>query len=495
MPSPWSDRLRGTTLRTRLTLWNTAVVIALTTTTLLAVRLAARDTLYANADAELRGAAREVALAIDELGDDESRLLSTLRRKAAGHEERGWFLQLLTVDGETIWTSDHCPADVVNFPPTDVERAETVRQVGPYRYVRTRANRPGSRPLLVRVGTYTTGLDRSLANLMRLLTGVSLALTAITPVAAWWLAGRATKPLGAMLHTAARLSPVRLGDRLPVSGTEDELDRLAGTINGLLDAVAHHVDQQEQFVADAAHELRGPLAALQSAMEVAISRENGSPGDHDALTDMLEAARHLSKVANDLLLLAEAGPGPRPTHHVLVDLGEVAGQTVAMFTGAAEEKGVRLSIDAGAATTVRGDPMDLRRLASNLLDNALGFTPRGGRVTVRVMPTADEVVMTVADDGQGIAPQDLNHVFDRFFKADVSRTHGGGRRSSGLGLAICRCIAENCGGTIAIASRLGEGTTVTVRLPSAAVAPSGHSVGPRADALARAAQPPQTAGR
>lgn len=467
MLSPLIERLRATSLRTRLAVWNAAVVVALTAVTLLTVQFAARSALYADADAELRAASHEVALAVHELEGDQRRILSELRRKAASHEERGWFVQLLMEDGATIWKSDHCPEDVANFPPADIEQWETVRQVGQYRYVRTRVDQPNGDRLLVRVGTYTTGLDESLSGLMRVLAVMALVLSAATPAVAWWLAGRATRPINTMLQTAERLSPTRLGDRLPVRGTPDELDKLAITINGLLDSVAHHVGNQEQFVADAAHELRGPLAALQSSMEVAVSRGQVSAHTQESLSDMLEATRHLSKVANDLLLLAEAGQGGRPAHHVVVDLGAVAHQTVSMFAGVAEDRGVALSIDAAASAGILGDPIDLRRLVSNLLDNAIRFTPPGGSVTVRVVTAADRVVLTVADTGAGITPRHLEHVFDRFFKADPSRTHGAGHRSSGLGLAICRSLVESCGGTITIASRVGEGTTVTVRLPAA----------------------------
>lgn len=471
MHSRLIERLRATSLRTRLTLWNAAVVILLTTVTLLVVRFTARSALYAHADAELRGACREIALAIRELGGDETPIVAELRRKAASHEERGWFVQLLTADGATVWKSDHCPTDVANFPPMDVERMETIRQVGQYRYARTRVDRPTGPSFLVRVGTYTTGLDESLAGLIRLLTALGVGLSLITPVAAYWLAGRATTPMRSMLRTAERLSPNRLGDRLAVRGTQDELDLLANTINGLLDSVALHVDKQEQFVADAAHELRGPLAALQSSLEVAINRDDLPADQHEVLSDMLEATRHLSKVANDLLLLAESADHARPRHHQSIDLATVARQAVAMFSGVAEERGIELRIRADDPAEAYGDAVDLRRLLSNLLDNAIRFTPTGGTVEVRTVAAADAAILMVADTGVGIAARDLEHVFDRFFKADPARTHGAGIRSGGLGLSICRSIAESCGGTIGIASRIGEGTTVTLRLPAASLFP------------------------
>ncbi|MEI6637527.1 MAG: HAMP domain-containing protein, partial [Planctomycetota bacterium] len=272
MPSRLINALRGTTLRTRLTIWNAAVVLLITAVTLLAVRFAARRAIYADADLEFRAATREIALAVRELDPDESAVVAEMRRKAQSHEERGWFMQLLTEHGHTIWQSDHCPASVATFPPAYLDREENIVQVGPYRYVRLRIERPGRPAYHVRVGMFTALLEENLARLLRILLTIGLALSMLAPLAAFWLAGRATRPLADILHTAGRLRPTRLGDRLPIRGNSDELDLLSKTINGLLDSVASHIDQQEQFVTDAAHELRGPLAALQSSLEVAVSQ-------------------------------------------------------------------------------------------------------------------------------------------------------------------------------------------------------------------------------
>ncbi|MFM7242949.1 MAG: sensor histidine kinase [Planctomycetaceae bacterium] len=465
-----TDLLRALPLRTQLTAWNAAVVILLSAAMLVVVQYAGRGMLYSQADAELRGAANEAALAIREYGGDEQAIVAAIRRKEQTNAERGWFLHLLTANGMTIWQSDHCPAEVSLYPPTDLDRAETVRQVGPYRYVRVRVDLSTGVSYLVRVGNYTTGLESSLRRLILLLTAVGIAMSLVAPVVAWWLAERATKPVRSMLTTAGLLSPTRLGDRLPVRGTHDELDLLAVTINGLLDAVARHVERQERFVADAAHELRGPLAALQGTMEVALARDDLTPDQQDTLSDMLEAARHLSKVANDLLVLAETGSLPKICR-ATSDLAAIADQTVAMFSGAAEERGITLSIDAGSPIVARGDAVELRRLVSNLLDNAIRFTPPGGRIEVRVAAASDGAILSVKDTGAGIASRDLARVFDRFFKTDPARSHTLGRRSGGLGLAICRSIAESCGGTIGIESQVGKGTTVTVRLPATPAAP------------------------
>jgi heavy metal sensor kinase len=469
MPSPAREQLPWGTLRFRLAAWNTAVVLAMTITALMAARLAARATIYADADAELRAGAREVTLALRDLFPDMQAVVDEMRRKAASHEQRGWFTQLLQEDGAQVWKSDHCPDEVATTKPFNLDRAENVVQVGPYRYVRLRIVQKGRPDFHVRVGTYTTGLDERLGALLQVLLGVGGVLCALTPLAGWWLAARSTRPVADILATADRLDPVRLEDRLPVRGAGDELDHLATTINGLLDDVASHVGRQQRFVADAAHELRGPLAAVQGAIEVALSHDRTTAEYRESLEDVLEETRYLSKLANGLLLLAESGIDSVPLATAAVDLVALVRQAEAMFAGVAEDSGValrsRLPTD---AARVMGDATHLRQVIGNLLDNAIRFTPRGGTVEIAVAPdpAAGRLTLTVADTGAGIAAEHLPRLFDRFYKVDPARTRDGNARSGGLGLPICKAIVERHGGSITVASRLAEGTTVTVSLPS-----------------------------
>ena len=470
MPWPPLDRIPWATLRLRLTVWNTLVVLLMTLASLLAARFAARATLYADADAELRAAVGEVVLALRDLSPDIDAVVAEISRKAESHEQRGWFVQLLEENGTTLWKSDHCPAEVASFPPSNLDREENIVQIGPYRYVRLRIARDGLPAYHVRVGTYTTGLDESLTSLLRLLLAVGSLLCLLTPLVGWWLARRATEPVADILRSAERLKPTRLGDRLAIRGTGDELDTLAVTINRLLDQVAAHVDRQEQFVADAAHELRGPLAAVRSAIEVAISHDRSVEEYRETLAEVLDEACGLSKLANGLLTLAEACDDSRPQPSESVDLAAIARQSVAMFTAAAEDRGLSIDLNTSGTTTVAGDAPQLRQVLGNLLDNAIRFTPAGGhlQVTVRADAPTDTVTLAVADTGIGIAAAHLGHVFDRFYKVDAARSHDEDGRSGGLGLPICKAIVERHGGAIAVVSEPGSGTTVTVRMPRAA---------------------------
>lgn len=471
MPSPSSEWRPWRTLRGQLTLINTVIVLLVIGAGVMIVRLGLRAALEREVDAMLRGGVREVAAALDDLYPDIDSVVAEMQRKARSNEERGWFMQLLTADGVTVWKSDHCPDEVASSPPANLDRREAVRQVGSYRWARLMVAEPGEQVFLVRVGMSTEVLDESIAAVLGLLVAVGGFLTLFAPLVGYVLAVRATRPVADILRTADRLEPRQLADRLPVRGTSDELDQLASTINRLLDQVAGELERQEQFVADAAHELRGPLAAVHSALEVALAQPRTTDAYRETLADVLEATRHLSRVANDLLLLAEhdSGQGAAANHHSL-DVAVVAGQAVSMFAGVAEDRGIDLSLIAPEPARVRGEQADMRRVAGNLLDNAIRFTPRGGRIVVRVVLQDEHVVLTVADTGVGISAADVARVFDRFYKADPARSHGAEGRSGGLGLAICKSLVTAGGGSISMDSRPGQGTTVTVRLP--ALAPS-----------------------
>lgn len=453
-------------LRVRLTILNTLAVLLAMAGLGVAVRVGVRAALVSDADEQLLAAVRETTLALREVEDTDV-VVGELRRKAESHDDRGWFVQLLDGPKSTIWMSDNCPQALL-AKPVDESVIEKVDEVGEWRWARRRISIPQERQLYVRIGMPIAIVEKQVEDLLWFLLPTGVGCLVLTPLAGYWLALRATRPIGGILATAERLEPTRLGDRLPTTGTGDELDRLSMTINRLLDQVARHVEGQQQFVADAAHELRGPLAAMQSALEVAASRHRDEASYRVTLEDVLSQTRHLSRLANDLLLLAEEGASdPLSTPGPVCDLERVASQTASMFAGAAEERAISLGVRVAGSTPVHGDERQFRQVISNLVDNSLRFTPAGGHVVLSVDRDADaaEAVLTVVDDGMGISAADLKRVFDRFFQADASRDRGDANRGGGLGLPICRSIVERYGGRIAVESPgPGKGTRVIVRV-------------------------------
>lgn len=471
MPWPSIDptairRIPWGSLRIRLTLLNTAAVLLAMFILILAVRLGVRSALFRDTDETLMAEVREVCLAIDEL-DDVDLVVDVLRRKAESHLGQDWFVHLLDGPSSTVWASATCP-DTVLHHAVDESVVETVRQMGDYRWARRKIEAPDGRPMYVRIGMPVGNIEREVDGLLWFLLPIGLAFTLITPLAGYWLALRATRPIAGILRTAQKLKPTKLGDRLETRGTQDELDQLSVTINRLLDQVARHVERQQQFVADAAHELRGPLSAIQNSLEVATAKDR-EPEEYQAtLEEVLAETRHLSKLANDLLLLAEVGNSLGSVFNEVCDLDQVVRQTAMMFSGVAEEKSIDVVVRSEGKTIVRGDQRQLRQVLGNLFDNAIRFTPSGGKVTLTIVsdPERREAVVMVADTGRGVDPAHLDKVFDRFFQADAARDRSDVGRGGGLGLSICRSIVERHGGRITIESPgLGKGATVTVRVP------------------------------
>ncbi|PYO44255.1 MAG: hypothetical protein DMD29_00880 [Gemmatimonadetes bacterium] len=291
------------------------------------------------------------------------------------------------------------------------------------------------------------------------------------------ISGRALEPVDRIIGEVGDISDGRsLHRRLAVPLERDELGRLTVTLNQMMERLERSFAALRRFTAEASHELKTPLTVLRSGVERAITTP-GLPRDTlEVLEEVLQEVNRMTELVDALLTLARADEGRAELHKEPVDLREIvaeAGETGELL---AEQAGVTMDVGtSGAAVVVSVDRSRIRQLILNLVENAVKYTPRGGSVQVRLGQEDGRVTLTVADSGIGIAPGDLPHVFDRFWRADTARTRTGERPGTGLGLAICKWIAEAHGGTIAVTSRPGRGTTFVVSLP----APSdGRTVGP-----------------
>jgi len=350
----------------------------------------------------------------------------------------------------------------------------------PYRVLVARLEEPGMPVLIVRLGGYRQPLDDDLSLLDQTLIVPSIIILLLAPAGGYVLALRATRPIAKIIATASRLQPSRLQERLPLRGSGDELDQLSHTINGMLDRIASYIDTNREFVAHAAHELRSPLAAIRSSVEVALNRQRSSEEYATLLVEVMEECQNLSNLVNRLLILAEGDVGRIDGRLRAARLDHVVRESLDMFDAVAELQGVRLqAASLPEAAVVPGDDDHLRQLVRNLLDNAIKFTPSGGAVQVelKIDHPRRQVVLTVQDEGVGIPPEDLPHIFERFFRGDRSRQRQPGRHSSGLGLSICQTIVQALGGEISAVSNLGKGTTFTVTLPLAADGGAGIAAG------------------
>jgi heavy metal sensor kinase len=269
----------------------------------------------------------------------------------------------------------------------------------------------------------------------------------LTAAGGWWLARRALRPVESMTATAAAIGVDRLDDRVPEPPARDELRELARTFNGMLDRIRAGVQEQRRLVADASHELRTPLAAMRAEIDVSLLADDLSP----AAVEVLESARvevdRLSRMVDDLLTLATADEDGGLTLHLEpADLSVLAEQAWGALRVQATQRGVEVELNGGPAP-VLADPVRLGQAIRNVLENAIEFSPPGGVVTVET--AAGRLV--VADEGPGIAPELRERIFERFFRADASRTRETG--GSGLGLAIAREIVDAHGGRIRVEPR------------------------------------------
>jgi signal transduction histidine kinase len=291
--------------------------------------------------------------------------------------------------------------------------------------------------------------------------GAAIGLLAALAALAWVITSRATRELDWLAAELETIEAGSLGRRLARRHTS-EIDRLTSVLNRLLGRLDTAMSHLRRFTADAAHELRTPVAALRTHLEVALGRGGTAESYRDGLVDALEQSERLGRLAENLLTLSGVEAGSAAIHPEAVQLDDLVREVAESVEPLAEDQGRRFSCQVGAPVVVRGDPVLLKRVILNLVDNALRHTPLGAGVDLSIASENGVATLAVRDRGTGIPPEDIPRVFERFHRG---RTTNGG---SGLGLALCREIVARHGGDIDLTSTVGAGTTVTVTLPVSA---------------------------
>jgi two-component system, OmpR family, sensor kinase len=321
-------------------------------------------------------------------------------------------------------------------------------------------------------GALLTGADPEAAELgpRQLLSTVLLVLPLVVLAAVLvgqWIAGRALEPLGQIITEVREISDgTSLHRRLAKPMVEDELGRLAETLNQMMGRLERSFSALRRFTADASHELKTPLTVMRAGLERALATPALPPDALPWLEESLQELNRMTELVDALLTLARVDEGRAPLHREPVDLRAIVEEARETGELLAEQAGVTIEIATPPDPLVLDvDRSRVRQLLLNLLTNAMKYTPRGGRVSVRLGQENGKITLAVADTGIGIAPGDVPHIFDRFYRADTARTRTGERPGAGLGLAICKWIAQAHGGTIDVQSRPGRGTVFTVSLP------------------------------
>jgi heavy metal sensor kinase len=284
----------------------------------------------------------------------------------------------------------------------------------------------------------------------------------IAGVGGFVLSTRSLAPLRWMAEQARAITDKNLHKRLDIGAAHEELRVLADSFNELLSRLDQSFETMRRFVADASHELRTPLSVIRGEADVALTHDR-SPGEYqEALVIIQDEARRLSRLIDDLLNLARADAGHVNLRVEEFYLNDLLAECCRAFQGAASAKNINLECLCSGDIAFRGDQELLRRLMLNLLDNAIRYTPAGGKVTAKIEAVGGELRIQVADTGIGIPPEAAPHIFERFYRGDQARSRQNG--GFGLGLSIVKWIAESHRGAVDFTSLPGEGTTFTVLL-------------------------------
>ena len=461
-------------IRWRLTLWYTGILLA----TLVVISSASYSLLRWSLMQDVDSSLLTVADVIRDIGYSTTGAIPTddaesALREILGSEFYDKFFQLVDPEGrpgprspalrgETLPLSSKARANAAH----GVRTFENVRLApgGSVRLLTIPIVRYGVVTELIQVGMSLDrakhALDRYLESLLVLVPlGIGLAAVGGAVVAQ-----KALKPVDEMSRTARRITGEDLARRIAVRGTGDELDHLAGTLNAMLARLEDAFTQMRRYAADAAHELRTPLTALKGGIEVALRAERSAEEYRHVLCSGLEEVERLIRLSEDVLLLSRfsTGTGPGRTR---VDLEPLVLEAFDTGVRLGQPRGVTVRLDGVTPAAAVGDAMALRRAILNLVDNAVKYTPAGGKVELSLSREDGVALVAIRDTGIGVEGVHLGEIFQPFVRLDSGQARDTG--GTGLGLPIARSIVTAHGGTLTVESTLGTGSTFTITLPLA----------------------------
>jgi heavy metal sensor kinase len=430
---------------------------------------AMQASIYHAIDDELRDRVRGVAKFMDQ--QIASLSVPEIRDEFREHSvlgPGGDLFQVCDQDGQWLYRS--VPLENNNVPITqpavlDAPHFETLRVQG--RSLRFYSNRilVNGKPYTVQVAAPMHEAFEALDRFRLLLLFTAPLLLIAASAGGFWLSTRALSPVDEISRTAQRISIENLADRLPVSQTGDQLQRLSETLNAMFARLEAAVRRITQFTADASHELRAPVSLIRTTAEVAVQRKDRTAEEYfEALQEILEESERTSQVVDSLMLLARADSGKEALERAGVDACAIVREAADQGEKLTRNHGLQFAASLpNRPVPIQADSNAMRRALLILIDNAVKYTPRGGSLKVNLETNKDFAMVSVSDTGIGIAQSDLPHIFDRFWRADKARSREEG--GAGLGLSIAKWIVEMHRGSINVESELGKGSTFYVRVP------------------------------
>lgn len=325
---------------------------------------------------------------------------------------------------------------------------------------------PGTVHYVIVIGASLERTDEELESLREILWYVGPLALLLAGVGGWFLARRSLAPVMAMAERARKIGVENLSGRLPVGNRRDELGRLAQTFNDLLGRIEESMSQQRQFMADASHELRTPVATARTAASVALQQASRGEDEYRQALEIIEQqSSRLSRIVDDMFTLARADGGNYPVRMTPMYLDEIAEEVARAERVLARAKNVSVQTAAPSSAAFVGDEDLIRRLLLNLVDNAVRHAPEQSTVEIALEQDAGRYTIAIRDAGPGIPPHVQPHIFERFYRGDAERPRDQPYDGAGLGLALARWIAREHGGDISLADSSAAGTTFLITLP------------------------------
>jgi heavy metal sensor kinase len=319
-------------------------------------------------------------------------------------------------------------------------------------------------PVVVVVTESTENLQATLRRLLMTLIAGVLLVVAVGGALAWVVVGRTLRSVRALTNTARSISEQDLHRRVDVPTPDDEVGELKATFNQLLARLDQSFQSLRRFTADASHELRSPLTLIRTELDVLLTRAREVADYQVALREVQDEVEHMSRVIDQLLVLAQADAGNLNLLRTDIDVADFIEETAARWQALAEARGVSLEVRSPSTGVVDGDPVLLRTVIDNLVDNAIRYSPTLALVTLSAERTDGEWLIEVSDQGPGVPPEMRERIFERFARADSVRTRQGG--GVGLGLALSTAVVRAHGGTLELVDGDGPGATFRIRLPA-----------------------------
>ena len=452
-------------VRTRLTLWYAAVLgLSLIAFALLAY-YAAAAIFHQRQDESLRSTAQTVASAyVEEFEEQQHSLAKAGEVVLVELTFPNHYVEVIDNTGRPIASSKNLSGRVITIPPDTLKQNAGMVTVDGLRAAVVPLSLDQNLGFAV-VAEPASVIEDGLRQLRRdFFAGVPLVLL-LASLGGYFLAHKSLAPIASMNRQTQRISAESLSQRLDVNNPRDELGRLATTINDLLSRLESAFNEQQRFIADASHELRTPLAVLRGETEVALAKQRTVDEYQESLSLIQEEAERLSRIVEDLFILARQPIDvPATLIRERVSLNDAVKDCARAAQVLATRKGVRLTTENNSSSIqLSGDKELITRMILNLLDNAVKYTPTGGEISLALTRQNGNAEIVVRDTGIGIPEVDRQRIFDRFYRVDKARSRALG--GAGLGLSIVRWIVELHGGQIHISSSPGRGSTFTVDLP------------------------------